>query len=197
MAEVSAMWAVEEAIVRIVSDPIRVSVVGERNERADVTVQQFLQLFTRLTGRRVEWLAQADGNEDIRIAYVPREEYLERGAVCYAAGYPKNAFGPGRPERLVVIPDDLSPFKTERCVRHELVHALGIRGHPDVVSVLNSGNREFTTVNDLILLRTLYDHRITTDMTGDEFLAIAPEIISELLAALEGADDPVAALAQR
>ena len=82
-------------------------------------------------------------------------------------------------------------------IAHEFVHVMGMHGHGGsrFDSIL-TGPPVLTT-NDLILIRTLYDPRIRAGMSRDNAMVIVPELIAELLAALEAAEDPVQALAQR
>jgi len=100
----------------------------------------------------------------------------------------------------VVIPNDLGTERVGECLAHEIMHTLGFPGHPQrtFYSALGNGNSpEVFTVNDFIIIRTLYDPRLTTAMLRDEVLATARNVMIELLERVKDSDDPLAALAQR
>jgi hypothetical protein len=99
-----------------------------------------------------------------------------------------------------VIPNDLGAVRVGECLAHEIMHTLGFQGHPapTLHSALRNGDApEVFTVNDLVLIRTLYDDRLTTNMLRAEVLATAREIIGGLLDRLKDTDNPLAALTQR
>ncbi len=100
----------------------------------------------------------------------------------------------------VVIPNDLGTERVGECLAHEIMHTLGFPGHPQrtFYSALGNGNSpEVFTVNDLIIIRALYDPRLTTAMLRDEVLATARIVMIELLERVKDSDDPLGALAQR
>lgn len=68
---------------------------------------------------------------------------------------------------------------------HELLHGLGFRGHSDIVKNSVLGERSAPLIelplNDKIIVRTLYDPRITPGMPREEALEVAREVIRELV----------------
>lgn len=77
-----------------------------------------------------------------------------------------------------------------RCVREELAQALGARndhpGWPD--SIFNDSNTTDETLSwaDAVILRALYDQRILIGMHRDDAMPIARQVISEILAEING-----------
>ena len=105
----------------------------------------------------------------------------------------------GRGGFVVFITTDEGDTFAQASTAHELLHVLGFAGHASsLASVMNIGSRreEWLTVNDLILLRTLYDPRIARAMQADAALQAAREVIPELSSAVR-ARGAIAALVQR
>lgn len=77
----------------------------------------------------------------------------------------------------------------QHCIVHELMHSLGLPGHAQVAgqSIMGLGSPPLTELplNDKIIVRTLYDPRITPGMPRLEALAVAREVIAELLEDIE------------
>ena len=187
------------------SGAARLVLVGRRGPGADTAAHSVMRVFERMTGIPSE-VADGEAWSEFRIDFVPRARFTELAALgggtatqlarlsfearCYELS--------GRGTEQIVIPDSLSDSQAAQCVAHELMHAFGFGGHPKVQSVLNQRGAWLTlTRNDLVLLRTLYDERLQPGMSADEVMRLVPIIIAELLRLLEGAADPVEALARR
>ena len=74
------------------------------------------------------------------------------------------------------------------CGQHELMHVLGFGGHfwktdPSVLYVHRDTND--LSLNDKLLMRTLYDDRIKPDMDRTRVMAVAQKIVTELVADVE------------
>lgn len=70
------------------------------------------------------------------------------------------------------------------CILHEFVHDLGMYTHSVVIrpSIMSPrADISDFSVNDRIVLRTLYDERIEPDMRRGKALKVAREIIAELV----------------
>ncbi|MBM3507252.1 MAG: DUF2927 domain-containing protein [Alphaproteobacteria bacterium] len=191
-------------------EPVRVVLIGERADEFREDVRAILAAFDLLTGIPFT-LADGDGAANLRVFFSEREYY--RTAV--ARSFP-------RPDQVVcftntsveangviraahtVIPEDLSARAVRTCLAHELMHAIGFHGHPQrsFDSALRNGiGIERLTVNDRLLIRALYDSRLRLDMTPDEALAAATEVVGDLqpkVQAIAGPmADPMDVLAQR
>ncbi|MBT4711375.1 MAG: DUF2927 domain-containing protein [Alphaproteobacteria bacterium] len=156
------------------------SLYGKGSEDLRPWVQEQFEIVNQATGMTVTLKESVVGPEDIYIQLITRAAYTADGDwLCYN----QTAFkGVGQRIRkdYIIIPDDHPSDIARGCVVHELMHALGFKEHPTVGfdSVLSTDRHigEFT-VNDLILLRTLYDPAINPSMTRDQIMAIVPEII--------------------
>jgi hypothetical protein len=85
---------------------------------------------------------------------------------------------------FIIIKDTLSETETRHCIADEGARALGFRapdfGPPSVFSGADAGVTELSQ-EDRILLRALYDKRITVAMSVPDTMALARTIIPELV----------------
>lgn len=227
--EEAAFWPDEAAIplnaIQTWQVPVHVAVAGAGNERIRADVVEVADVFTAISGTPTDVafvdyfpdvrtrIALNDHHHNLAVLLVPPDQYtkvaeslgrsearlaeIEEGSICHALG--AGGWFPVR-VRYVIIPSDLDDSSTAGCVRHEMFHAFGFRGHPrSAGSILNVGwvRTNSLTVNDLILLRALYDPLIHPDMSRAEVLAVIPFIIAELRAAVAATDgDPLTVLGQ-
>ncbi len=81
-----------------------------------------------------------------------------------------------------------------QCIQHELLHAFGLRGHPHKLhSIMSYYTTRFVfepTEADIVMLQTLYDHRIKTGMPRLHAVALANGIIEEKRRALNPSAPP-------
>jgi len=90
---------------------------------------------------------------------------------------------------LVVITNNLGDEMTRQCIEEELAQGLGLFADTDIVywSIMNEESRDDVarlTLNDKILIRTLYDERLQIGMTREQAMPIVRQIIPELVAAV-------------
>ena len=186
-------------------EPVRAILIGDNAEVYREDVRSLFAEFGRLTGIPFT-LTDGDSNANMRIFFSARDWY--RSAV--GRSFP-------RPEAVVcftntsvdqcgaigltntVIPEDLGGRAARSCLAHELMHALGFQGHParSFESALRNGvGFEQLTVNDRILIRTLYDPRLRPQMSVEDGLAAARDIVSDLVDRVQAARDPMEVLGQ-
>ena len=189
---------------------VGISVSGDPPAWVVTELERAATLFSQATGRSVS--VAPPGSEspaNVKVSFVPREQfgvvatrlgagadggrYVAEHSYCYTASPAR--FSPGLRERttMVVIPNDLPPEETATCVWHEMMHALGFRGHPDsrIQSVL--GTSSHVTLNDVALLKVLYDPSLLP-LTRAEALVVAQTLFTGFAARLTGAPDPMQAL---
>ena len=186
--------------------PVAAILVGDGGEPYRADIETVFAIFEAMTGLEFT-LPQADSAADIEIFFSERawfrsataNRFPQSGRVlCFANTL--TDFSGTVISAVAVIPNDLRETRVDECIAHELMHTLGFPGHPSrtLNSALRNGNASRNlTVNDMILIRTLYDPRLRPGMLRGEVLLLAKEIIGEMLGRVRTAADPVAALAQR
>ena len=184
-------------------EAVRLLLIGDLPSGAEV-LPEVLTLFSKVTGRQIGiaqpgWAEQPNG----RVQFLERSSYRELVGEKQVPilGLEQSNCTASFAVAWVLIPTDLGEAQTSECVSHELLHLLGFRDHSNALfgSIMNASALPMAgpTINDLILLRTLYDPRLRAGMPREEAMQIVPGIIAELLSMLDGADDAVAALSQR
>jgi len=203
-------WKVEEKTSRF-TQPIRISTdsvgVPGGSDLAGKTrryLEQWAGVFTGLLGLPVTVLPDGDlsGNMRVRLENASR---VSGGGICNAS-YPKlfenamhqgfvripaKAYDPSRAYRGV------RNFRSQernlnRCIAHEFLHAFGFWRHagsigmpPSVMAVLSDsryGDHPWSlTIGDRIALKTLYHPRIKPNMTKEEAMPIAREVMAEIM----------------
>ncbi len=186
-------------------EPVRAILIGDNAEAYREDVRALFAEFSQLTGVAFT-LTDGDSNANMRIFFSARDWYRSavgrsfprpEAVVCFTNTSVDQAGAIGMTN--TVIPEDLSSRLARSCLTHELMHGLGFQGQParTFESALRNGvGFEQLTVNDRILIRALYDSRLKSDMGADEALAAAKGIVSELVARVQAARDPMDVLSQ-
>ena len=187
-------------------NPISAVIIGDGGKEYTTKLRVLFSQLEALTGLEFS-VPEADSAATTQIFFSERDWYASQAARSFQrpdqvqcfSHTDTNIFGEIK-TAFVVIPNDLGAEMVAECLAHEIMHTIGFPGHPQrtFYSALGNGNSpEVFTVNDLILIRMLYDQRLTTDMLRAEVLATAREVMIGFLELIKNYDDPLAALAQR
>jgi len=86
---------------------------------------------------------------------------------------------------VLIVPNDDKKFE-HSCIIEELTQVLGLtadRAHYLPAIFSNEGLPQKLSVNDMIMIRTLYDSRLKAGVAREEALIIARQVINELVGA--------------
>jgi len=114
------------------------------------------------------------------------ERWANRGAVCFFYASPRR----GRiVEAFAAIPNEYRESLLRHCIIEETTQALGLFADADMIQPSMFSERTppmlgKLTLNDKLILRTLYDPRIRPGMRREKVLAVAREVIAELIEAV-------------
>lgn len=177
--------------------PIRVVMPGEWPPEHRAYAWEKFKLLERLTRLDIRDAGTGLGNfvmhfaapEDYRwmaekiLANEKLVEEMMRIAQCWAGPYSDKDGSVSKTVAVLQIKKGSNPVRT--CIAHEITHGFGIRGHGSHFgpSVLTDSNE--LTVNDKLLIRTLYDWRISPGMTREQALPVVRRVMAELLRRVE------------
>jgi len=173
--------------------PLRVGIKGETSEKNIETVRQHLATIRKMTGIEIEKVEAPDRPENLTILFMPAmdmgklsikgvdPDYIHRLAAqlgCYFLSFksPPDSIVRG----VVVVNNQRSDEAIEHCLLEELVQSMGLPNDTDMLrpSIFSDLDR-LTSLSrsDEILLRTLYDERMTEGLGHEEALLVARKII--------------------
>jgi hypothetical protein len=188
--------------------PLRIALIGKGSAQYGSQVAEAAARFMMLSGIDAQLAPDGAESFNVRIELVPESEYglvagrlgarnegadyLAQHTVCYTV---TQIQGVRARHATVVIPDDLPSYEVEACIWHELMHVFGFQSHPRGIESALLAERRLTR-NDMVLLRTLYDPRLSRG-PRDEMMHRARQIIAEHHQTVERSRDPITALSQR
>lgn len=121
--------------------------------------------------------APSEANYTLAFSNVAGYDLGDRKAVCFIT-YSFNTTGQMQWAKLQI---NLAAPSLERCVRHEILHGFGLMNHPhrlhSVLSYHVGDQMAELTEADLVLLKSLYDPRITPAMSRLAALNVADTLI--------------------
>lgn len=177
---------------------VRLGLYGKDIARYRDHINGLVVDLSRLTGLRVS-VAEANGvnppNVYVHLAspkeadillrdYSPKSRFAEgsKKYACIASIWDKDAL---IFKAFAIIKNNLGQKIIRHCIIEEITHLMGLFGHTDIVHPSafdhNGPAMVWFPINDKILVRTLYDSRITPGMTREEAMKIVREIIPELV----------------
>ena len=205
LAENFERMALRAGGLRTWDGPLRIALAGKGVGGYTPIVAEAAARFSTLTGLDAAIAPQGAGTFNVIIELVPgREyglvaaragaieqsaEYLAEHTLCYTVTQIQNVRAR---HATVVIPDDSLAYEIEACIWHELMHVFGFQSHPQGIASALLAERRMTR-NDMVLLRTLYDPRLTRG-PRNETSERARAIIAEHARTVQRARDPLAAL---
>jgi hypothetical protein len=190
--------------------PIKVELQDAQNESDRTVVRKAFDVITEITGIPYTFVENAENRDksNFFVRFVAGKDIFTevaklRGgiektralppqAICYAHPIGKNNIVRAH----ILITHTMGAEVRDICVLHEMMHAYGLIGHhrkffPSILYHADM-SRQALSVNDGIVLRTLYDSRIYAGMKRDEALPVATKIIADLVRELStsvAADD--------
>jgi len=165
--------------------------------------RRYLELLPRLTGLVFEEVPENPREANYHIYFAANKKSLARIGTLYGFSKEKMkahvqkvlcfSIPASRDSKtltggIVVISGRENTLLAKRCVAEEMAHSFGIVAHnaqyiPSIFS--DYDGPEKLSINDMILVRTLYDKRIKAGITREQTTPIAREIITELVAAVK------------
>lgn len=177
------------------TEPLRISIKGQATPEDIQSIRRHLAVIKEITGITIEKVEPPEKPANLTIWFVPA---LEMGAVtingvepdyirqiaaplsCYFLSFKKS---PDSIVRGVIVVNAQRPYEaTNHCLLEELVQSMGLPNDTDMLrpSIFSDQDRLFSlSRSDEILVRTLYDDRMTEGLGVEEALRVAREIITD------------------
>ena len=187
--------------------PIRIRIVGDGAYVRRPAVENHAALLASLTGLEFTVSTLPGEDDNLIIYFVPQAEFIN---IVYDRGedvlrlmdfaFKSNCFAhTGSPDGEILdavafIALENSEEFIASCIVSLLTSSLGFTGDSDLIrpSIFNDkdAGRTELSMNDKILVRTLYDDRIKPGMARDEAMVVARKVITELHAKVR-AGEPI------
>jgi hypothetical protein len=176
------------------SGSIDIAVRGDAGGAWIARVQQIADDFAHLTGRTITvddnplWAGDMDVYVTNRATYwpffvEPANGVRDQPFTCIAL--PSTLNGDIRGSKIHINAGVMSPDGVSACLLEEIFQSMGFfgetPGHPETVLDDDVGYQELGSM-DRLLLRTLYDPRLSAGMTRDLALPLVRQILKEHLA---------------
>lgn len=164
--------------------PVTVAVVeGQSPQNIDL-VKEKLAGMAEISGLEFEWKEAGDPGIELEIHFSNRREFVINGnerAACFAStARPQDGLLQKSAIHIGLIKE--GEWRVN-CLNHELLHALGWRGHTHRVRSAISyahGETELTKW-DRMLMRTLYDPRLEPGISKEDALPVIRVILREMI----------------
>jgi len=164
--------------------PVTVSVVEGNNPENVAITKKALAELAELGGIAVEWVEPGAPGIELEIHFSTEREFIINGnqlAACYARtggtpdGYLKNV-------GVYIGAEGDGGWHTD-CLTHELLHAMGWRGHTHRLrSAISYAHGETgLTKWDRMIMRALYDPRLPPGISKTNAIPVARAIFHEML----------------
>ena len=178
--------------------PIRIVLFGDKATYYRATVEDYSNILSSLTGLSIEVLDRDQQKFNFEIHFVlwddieklaephsPNPEWLEtiiEDSSCLFIYHRNKTFAIKRAFVFVSIDESVKDIKS--CLLEEMTQALGFPNDSEIIqpSIFNQWDHlQHLTMNDQILVRTLYDKRLKAGMQKGIALQYARNILDELI----------------
>ena len=178
--------------------PLRVALVGADAAYYRRFVEGHLAELSNLTGLEVQMLDYADGSENFYVHFVRQADMLDTAryyqvslhdarppidaSACMYAFFKNGRMAIDR--SVAIISTDRDPRYIATCILEEIAQALGLPMDTDLLvsSIFSDrGLPQQMSVNDKIMIRALYDPRITPGMPRTQAMQVARLVIPQLV----------------
>ena len=164
--------------------PVTVAVVEGANPANVDLSKSLLAELAQLSGLAIEWVEPGDAGIQLKIHFSSEREFIINGnqrATCYA-GTGDSPDGRLDAASIYIGLAKEGEWRTD-CLTHELLHALGWRGHTHRVRSAISyahGETELTKW-DRLMMRALYDPRLAPGISKADAIPVTRVIFREMI----------------
>lgn len=175
--------------------PLRINVKGDASPEHIESIKSHLTIITKLTGIPIEKIEAPEKPENLTILFLPAlemgnveingvdPEYIRKLSAprsCYFISfkYPPDSII----RSVIVVNSQRSDEEINHCLLEELVQSMGLPNDTDMLrpSIFSDHDRlSVLSRSDEILIRTLYDGRMTEGLEKASALRVAREIIED------------------
>lgn len=162
--------------------PVTVAVVEGDNPENIALTKEILAELAELGGLELEWAERGAGGIELEIHFSNKREFVINGnqlAACYASTGGAND-GLLDATSIYISVTGEGEWRTD-CLTHELLHALGWRGHTHRIRSAISyahGETELTKW-DRLMMRALYDPRLPPGISKTDAIPVARAIFAK------------------
>ncbi len=180
---------------------LRISVKGQAKESHIKYLRRHLDSILDITGLSISAVDGDEKPENVTVVFVPRVQMSKIKIDTVDPKLIRTLSGPGScyflafrdpPDAIVrsiiVVNNERSSRAINHCLLEEVLQSLGLPNDSDLIRPSVFSDLDTVTSiqrTDEILVRTLYDPRLTPGMNRDEALVVARQVIAELDAQLE------------
>ena len=164
--------------------PITVAVVEGDNPKNIAIAKEILAELAELSGLKLEWVERGASEIELEIHFSDKRRFVINGnqlASCYA-------WTGGAPDGRLTVAGVYISIAGEGewradCLTHELLHALGWRGHTHRIrSVISYAHGETQLTKwDKLMMRALYDPRLPPGISKADAIPVIRAIFHDMI----------------
>jgi len=183
--------------------PASIALIGDSSAWQRKVISEHAALLSKLTGLEINFVDADDSRANLKIFFVSGTQAIMDTGNKYLPHFvwDRKYVGDGRcfltiyknkrkeiPKAVIIIGNPGQDSDAHRCLIEELTQVFGPSHDNATYQPTLFTNYHFPygfSINDKILVRTLYDKRIKPGMTSAETAPLARQIITELVAAVK------------